>query len=88
MKRFLSIIAILVSLFAIQHFDISPVPVANAGPFDAIFNGNGTDSIVYCQAGTDCSLSGGINIVTTNVNDIEKQKTFSQYIQDITAYAL
>ena len=48
---------------------------------------NTPDEIQYCKW-TDCSLSGWIQQVWTNLNWIETTRTFSQYIQDIVAYLI
>ena len=47
------------------------------------------DGVIYCQPGdTSCSLSGGTSIVSTGINDIEKNDKFSVYIQKVIIYLL
>jgi hypothetical protein len=43
--------------------------------------------IIYCQD-NECSLSEWTKIVKNDLNDIEKNRTTSQYIQDVVAYLL
>lgn len=46
-----------------------------------------SSDVIYCQSG-DCSLENWINIVKNNINNIEKQRTLSEYIQDVIKYLL
>jgi len=39
-------------------------------------------------ANEDCSLTTWTELVKDTINDIEKERTFSEYIQDIVAYLL
>lgn len=43
--------------------------------------------IIYCQD-DECSLEEWTKIVKRDINDIEKQRTASQYIQDVIKYLL
>ncbi|MDD5769502.1 MAG: hypothetical protein PHE25_00895 [Candidatus Gracilibacteria bacterium] len=79
-KKILFIIVILSSVFFISNTfaDLS------------IFSN--TNDIIYCpndSAGNStCSLTEGTNVVKNGINDIEKNKKASVYIQDIVKYLL
>ena len=47
-----------------------------------------TQQVPYCTNGQNCSIESGVSIVKNNINDIEKQRPLSVYIQDIAAYLL
>lgn len=52
-----------------------------------------TSSVNYCNSSDPasanyCSLDRGTQIVSGNINSIEKDRKFSVYIQDIIAYLL
>lgn len=52
-----------------------------------------TTSVTYCNSNDPasakyCSIDRGTQIVSGNINDIEKTRKFSQYIQDIITYLL
>ncbi|EKE26220.1 MAG: hypothetical protein ACD_4C00375G0001, partial [uncultured bacterium (gcode 4)] len=49
---------------------------------------NNTDEIIYCKQWDDCSMQKWVDIVKDWVNDIEQEKKFSEYIQDIAAYLM
>jgi len=83
---FSSSIALLVIFFSFPS-----VSSAACGLFD--FNCNPSQSVDYCNsndpASADfCSLDRGTQVVSGNINDIEKNRKFSVYIQDIIAYLL
>lgn len=46
-----------------------------------------TSKIIYCQDG-ECSLEKGTELVKKDINDIEKTRTASQYVQDLVRYLL
>ncbi|MDD2487034.1 MAG: PKD domain-containing protein [Candidatus Gracilibacteria bacterium] len=54
----------------------------------SIFELNNNDQIIYCKDGDDCSIEKGVSIVKQDVQNIETEKKFSNYIQDITAYLM
>lgn len=43
--------------------------------------------IIYCQDG-ECSLDEWIDVVKTGINDLETERTASQYVQDLVKYLL
>ncbi len=43
------------------------------------------ETIPYCEPGQNCSLKAGSDIVADGVNDIVKDRTASQYAQDVAA---
>lgn len=47
-----------------------------------------TNEIIYCRDGDDCSLESWINEVKEGINDIKKDKKFSEWIQDVVKYLL
>lgn len=47
-----------------------------------------TNEIIYCRDGDDCSLEKGTDIVKDGINDIEKDRRFSVWIQDVVKYLL
>lgn len=61
-----------------------------------LFNWTDCDSnssVTYCNSNDPasakyCSLDRGTQVVSGNINDIEKNRKFSVYIQDIIAYLL
>lgn len=46
-----------------------------------------TSRIIYCQDG-ECSLDEWIEVVKTDINDLETTRTASQYVQDLVKYLL
>ncbi|MBP8016503.1 PKD domain-containing protein, partial [Candidatus Gracilibacteria bacterium] len=47
------------------------------------------DTVInYCATSEECNIKKGVDIVKEGISDIEKDKKFSQYIQDIVAYAI
>lgn len=72
------IIFLLISLFSfISFFD-------STFALDIFTNSN---EIIYCRD-NDCSLKEGTEIVKNGINDIDKTRTFSQYVQDVVKYLL
>ncbi|MDP2103324.1 MAG: hypothetical protein Q8K26_00190, partial [Candidatus Gracilibacteria bacterium] len=63
-------------------------PVAEACNLFNWSDCDSSDSVIYCNSGEDCSLDKGTQIVSNNINSIEKNKRFSEYIQDVVAYLL
>jgi hypothetical protein len=51
----------------------------------SIFRDN--SKIIYCQDG-ECSLDEWIDVVKRDLNDLETNRTASQYVQDIVRYLL
>lgn len=51
------------------------------------FIGWGNTRILPCRWG-DCWLQEGIDLVWTGINDVETERTLSEYIQDVAAFAL
>jgi len=51
----------------------------------SIFKDN--SKIIYCQDG-ECSLDEWIDVVKRDLNDLETNRTASQYVQDIVRYLL
>jgi len=49
--------------------------------------GVGAPSVRYCQW-NECWLQQGTQIIRNSLSDIETDRSFSQYIQDIVAYLL
>lgn len=47
-----------------------------------------TPRIHYCDDAGECGLDSGVNQIKNWLTDIEKDRTLSQYIQDITVYLL
>lgn len=79
------IAALLVAFFALSS------PASACSIFD--FNCNSTTSVEYCNSNDPasakyCSLDRGTQVVSGNINSIEKNRKFSVYIQDIIAYLL
>ncbi len=46
-----------------------------------------TSRIIYCQD-EECSLDEWIEVVKTDINDLETERTASQYVQDLVKYLL
>lgn len=59
----------------------------NAGFFDDFISG-GDPSIRYCNDEGECGLQEGIDVIKDGINDIEKDRTASEYIQDIVIFVL
>ncbi len=57
------------------------------GSFKNIFNNSKPDVHIDCW-GWNCDIDEGVKIVKNTVTGIEKERSFSQYIQDIAAYLL
>ena len=59
---------------------------ARASFFDNYINwGNPTSR--YCQ-GDECGVQQGIDLVWTWINDVETERSLSEYIQDVAEFAL
>lgn len=63
-------------------------PVAEACNLFNWSDCDSSSSVIYCQEGDNCSLDRGTAIVSHNINSIEKDRRFSEYIQDVVAYLL
>jgi hypothetical protein len=82
MKRFTQVF----SLFIVSLAFLPIFPsVSHAGTFTPDTDPN---AIIYCNNPAECGIDKGIDIVKNNVDDIEKNKKFSDYVQDIMKYAL
>ena len=67
------ILFLIVFLLFISFFD------STFAELDIFDNSN---EIIYCKD-DDCSLSEGTEIVKNGINNIDKTRTFSQYVQGI-----
>lgn len=60
----------------------------SAGFFDSFIN-SGTPDIRYCDTDGECGLIPGTEVVRDGLDDgIERDRTFSQYVQDIALYII
>ncbi|MDD2565314.1 MAG: hypothetical protein PHZ26_00855 [Candidatus Gracilibacteria bacterium] len=52
--------------------------------------GDSNDTVIYCNPsdGTICDIDSGVAIVNNGVSNIQKDKTFFQYVQDMLIYIL
>jgi len=71
---------------AVFFFFLSSFSFVHAGFFDSFINSSQPKTI-YCN-GNQCGLNEGISLVKNGINDIETQRTLSQYVQDIVKYLL
>lgn len=78
---FLARVVVLISLFFL------PSATLSAGFFDDFISG-GTPDVRYCDDDENCSLSGGISQVKAALDDIETDRTASEYVQDVVIYIL
>lgn len=83
-----SFLIAVVALFVVLFSFASPVSAC-------IFcvNTDSTTSVEYCNSNDPasanyCSLDRGTQIVSGNINSIEKERPFSVWIQDVIAYLL
>lgn len=67
----------------LMSFNISWV---SAGFFDS-FISDGSPDIRYCSDG-ECGLEEGIDIIKGSLDDIETDRSASEYIQDVVQYLL
>lgn len=86
--HFFSLIAVAVIAFCSY---LSPVSACNL--FDWTSDCTWTNSVDYCNSSDPasskyCSLDRGTQIVSGNINSIEKNRRFSVWIQDVIAYLL
>ena len=59
----------------------------HAGIFDDIIN-DSTPGVQICDDEGECGLIEGIDLAKGAINDIETDRSFSEYIQDVVSYAL
>ena len=65
---------------------ITTLQTMSASFFDDFINwGNSTSR--YCQ-GDECGVQQGIDLVWTWINDVETERSLSEYIQDVVEFAL
>lgn len=57
-----------------------------AGFFDDFISGS-QPNVIYCNGG-ECGLDEGVALVKGWINDLETERTLSQYIQDVVQYLL
>ena len=74
-------------ILCITLFSFLSFTNVNAWFFDEFLNGSET-KVQYCDDEWECWLEQGIEIVRDWINDIETERTFSEYIQDIVIYLL
>jgi len=79
----MKILSSLIMFFAIVFASFWNV---SAGFFDSFIN-DGRPDVLYCDDG-ECGLGNGIDIIEQGLNDIETERTFSEYIQDVLVYVL
>lgn len=60
----------------------TPLQAAQYDPWET-----GRPDIPFCQ-GDDCGFWEGVDAVKDGINDIEKERKFSEYIQDVIGYVL
>jgi len=58
-----------------------------AGIFDDIIGGS-KPTVQYCDDEGECGLQEGIDLAKDAINDIETERSFSEYIQDLVSYVL
>lgn len=80
MKLILKVITIFVLMFWV-------VQISNADIWSDIIDWSKPKINVDC-ANSDCSITKWTDLVKNSINDIEKDKTFSEYVQDIVFYIL
>ncbi|MDD3646128.1 MAG: TrbC/VirB2 family protein [Candidatus Gracilibacteria bacterium] len=77
---------LLIKLIVVFLLIISNFSGVDAGSIFSI--GEDAKLQVDCAGDDDCDLKGGIEKVKNTVNDIEKDRKFSQYVQDVIQYIL
>lgn len=65
---------------------ITTLQTMSAGFFDNFINSGNTRSR-YCQD-DECGVQQGIDLVGTWINDVETERTLSEYVQDVAEFAL
>ena len=73
--------------FLIAFFACISIFSASVNESSALSIFKDTSKIIYCQDG-ECSLEKGTELVKKDINDIEKNRTASQYVQDLVKYLL
>ena len=58
-----------------------------AGIFDDIIS-DSKPSVQYCDDEWECGLLEGIDLAKGGINDIETERSFSEYIQGLVSYVL
>lgn len=67
-------------------FSFLSVPSLHSGFFDDFISDSTPDA--YICADGECGLDAGIELAKQGINDIEKERTLSEYVQDIVIYLL
>lgn len=80
MRLFSHFVLLLVLLFSTFSY-------TSAGFFDSFIN-DGAPDIRYCDDSWECGLSEGIDIIKWWLEDIETERTLSEYVQDVVIYIL
>ena len=78
---------LLLRILTIAFLTITFIQTSNAWVWSDIINWSKPKINVDC-ANSDCSLTKWTELVKDTINDIEKDKTFSEYIQDIIFYVI
>lgn len=73
-------------IFSTLSAYLSYSPTSYASFFDNFINSGNTRSR-YCQ-GDECGVQQGIDLVGTWINDVETERTLSEYVQDVAEFAL
>ncbi|MDD4151183.1 MAG: hypothetical protein PHR68_01070 [Candidatus Gracilibacteria bacterium] len=74
-----------IKIFFLLSFSLSTL-VAQASWISDIFSDSNPET-PYCQD-DECSLESGITVMKAGINDIEKDRKASTYVQDIIKYVL
>ena len=67
-------------------FSFLSVSSLHSGFFDDFISDSTPDA--YICADGECGLDAGIELAKQGINDIEKERTLSEYVQDIVIYLL
>lgn len=83
----LVLMKILIVIITFLTLSLSWVSLTSAGFFDSIID-SWAPSIRYCDTEGECGLDRGIDIIRDGLNDMETERTASQYVQDVVLYLL
>lgn len=77
---------LLTSVFWTWVAYMSFLQISGASFFDNFIN-SGNPRSRYCQ-GDECWVQQGIDLVGTGINDVETERSLSEYVQDVAEFAL
>jgi PKD repeat protein len=75
-----------IPILSVRSADFAPQ--ANATCFLGVGDCESSSSVPYCDQRGECGIDEGVNIVKDNIEDIEKDRTASRFVQDVVAYLI